>query len=67
VELVFGDRPLVLDREGASLEGRSVGVLLHQLAGGGAERLLDVGLGADRSHPNGHECEPDVGEALIGR
>ena len=52
LQLVLGDGPLALDRQGPPLVGGPVGLLLDLLAGRGLQRPLDLGLGPHRHHPH---------------
>src|SRR5206468_3688519 len=66
VELVLGDRALVLDGQRAPPERRPVGLLLDQLAGRRAECALELRLGADRADAHRDDLYADVREPLVG-
>ena len=62
VELVVLERALLLDGERAAAEGGLVGLLLDELAGGGLERPVHLGGGADRHHLHVHHAEAHGGD-----
>ena len=73
LQLVLPDGPLALDGDRSPLEGRPVRLLLHLLAGGRPQRLLDLGLGsygddADADHRDAGLGQPSIaGQSVCDR